>query len=205
MDAAVNDADAAAATFASTTLADLTAWQRAKGFERLFTTFLSGTVRRSSRGMQYWNALRRGQMSKGKFLAALAGDVFAPYWVSTTLYLGLKALAGEDDDGPSIWDWFSGLFVDPAASMADGIPLVNMLNSARQYGIRGAFTPPTIGEAEKRFQGAGLAFKKLSKGEFGEAAWQAAMGGAYAAGLPVERPLKDLEKAGEAVGIVEPD
>lgn len=203
--AAIEDADRAAATLASSTTADLTAWQADKGLPRLFTTFLSGTVRRTSRMAQYVDALRRGQITKGQFLSNLIIDAALQAWVPGLLYLSMKALTGDDDDEPSMWDWFSTLFIDPVMTVSEGVPFFNMFNSAAKYGSRGAFTPSALGELERQFLNSVSAGKKLSEGEYREAAYKAMLVGTYAAGVPVERPKNEIKKTLQAVGAMEKD
>lgn len=199
--AAIRDADMAAATFASSTLADQTAWQRDKGFARMFTTFMTGTVRRTSRARQYVDALQNGQMTKARFVQAVFMDLAMPVYTVAAASALLKAFAGDDDDDKSIWDWFSLIFVDPVMTVVDGVPGFNAINSAREYGARGAFTPAALGFAEKNV-GRGLSIpENIKKEEYGEAAYKAALIGTAATGVPLEGVVRTLKK----FGVIEKD
>lgn len=201
--AAINDADAAAATFASSTRADLTAWQRDQGIMNLFSTFLSSTVRRTSRLRQYVDALQQGQITKRQFLNMFVLDSALQAWVPGFLYLGMKALTGDDDDEPSMWDWMSTLFLEPVATFTDGMPFVNMLNSGAKYGWRGAFTPAGLAGIEKALMKAGRIPGNIEKDEYGKALVNAMFVGTYAAGIPAEGVSRDVTRALQTTGIVE--
>lgn len=202
--AAIKFADGAAATFSATTAADLTAWQRDQGFMRLFTTFLTGTVRRSSRLYQYFDALRQGQLTVPQFARAFVMDAAVQAWIPAFMAMALQQMLGDDDDdeltaGGILFD----VFVDPVLSVIDGVPLFNTGSSLLRYQRGDVVVPSGINEFSRRFNSAVSAKKNITKDEWDKAAWKGATLFGYVAGVPFENIYREARPALEALGVVE--
>lgn len=201
---AIRFADAAAATFSATTAADLTAWQTDKGLMNLFTTFLTGTVRRSSRLYQYIDAYRQGQMSAPAFAKAFMMDAAIQAWIPAFLAMAVKQMLGDDDDDKTTWGGIAfDVFFDPLLSVIDGVPLFNMGPSLLRYGRGDVVIPSGLSEFKRRFERTASIGKNIDKGEWDKAAWKGATLFGYVAGVPFENIYREGEAALEAIGAVE--
>lgn len=203
---AIKFADGVAATFSATTAADLTAWQADKGLMNLFTTFLTGTVRRSSRLYQYIDAFRQGQMSAPQFAKAFAMDAAIQAWIPAFLAMGIKAVLSDDDDdeitaGGIMFD----MLFDPMLSVIDGVPLFNAGASMIRYKRGDVLVPAGISEFTRRFNRTVSIKKNIEKGEWHKAAWKGATLFGYLYGVPFENIEREGMQALEALGIGEPE
>lgn len=202
---AVKFADGVAATFSASTAADLTAWQADKGLMNLFTTFLTGTVRRSSRLYQYLDAYRQGQMSVGRFAQAFVMDAAIQAWIPVFLAMSIQQILGDDDDdeitaGGIAFD----VFFDPLLSFIDGVPFFNAVPSMIRYGRGDVLVPSGISEYTRQFNKAVSIKKNITKDEWDKAAWKGATLFGYVGGVPFENIYKESRGLLEALGVVEP-
>lgn len=203
---AVRFADAAAATFSASTAADITAWQADKGLMNLFTTFLTGTVRRSSRLYQYLDAYRQGQMSVPAFAKAFMMDAAIQAWIPAFLTMAIKQMVGDDDDDEmTVGGIAFDIFFDPLLSIVDGVPLFNMGPSLLRYGRGDVVIPSGLSEFKRRFERTASIGKNIDKGEWDKAAWKGATLFGYVAGVPFENIYREGRGALETIGAVEPE
>ena len=196
---AIRDANMAAATQASSTRADLTAMQRSQ-IMRMFTTFISGNIRRWSRSAQYWDAMKQGQVTKGQFVSNFLIENALQAWIPGFLGMVFKSLSGDDDD-PSVWDYLSMLFLDPVITLASGVPGLNLAGGVVERGAR-AGTPPTLEKGWQAVANVAQAPKQLAEGEYSKLFKSTASAVGYYYGVP-EKATKAGFSALEAVGVLE--
>ena len=105
--------------------ADINAWQRDQtGIKRLFTMFMSETLRKGSR-MRYWfHALTHGKISVAEYCGHFAAETFGV----TMLYLAMRALLSSSEPDPE--DVLMALFDE----VTGPLPFVNQISGSIQYG-----------------------------------------------------------------------
>jgi hypothetical protein len=147
---------------------------------------------------------QQGDMDGKRFASAFIQDAAIQAWIPTMLTLAFMYSKDDDEERPGWWDWFSGLFLEPILTFADGIPGLNTLSYALKSGKgKGVLESPITADVE-RFSSMALRLPgKIKEGKLGDAAWDAVRVGAYAANIPLERPLRDVKKAAEAVGVMD--
>lgn len=204
--AAIDFADRMAATFSATTAADMTEWQRDKGLMRLYTTFLSGTVRRTSRLVQYIDAYRQGQMDAGTAAKAFVMDAAMQAWVPAFMTMAINAAFGDDDDeemtaGGVVFD----VLFDPLLSVIDGVPFFNTTAALARYRRGNVFVPSGLSQVERRANSAISLPKDILKGDYGKATAKGIGLFGYVKGMPVENIYRDGKKIVEMFGLADAD
>ena len=190
----VRYADSAARTQASSFSADLTEVQRDRGFMRFMSMFMSGNVRQGSRLMQYIDAHKLGDKSKGDVaMLAVREFVFpALAWVfmAAAAKSAMAAALGldDDDDDESL---LVDAFWETADTMAAPFPLLREIPRVMHYGVL-AGDVPAIKSTAKAASNLFGAPGKVAEGKYMLAVGQVMDAAGYAFGIPVMNPLTDF-------------
>ncbi len=205
---AVRDADAVATTMASSAIADQIAGQRDPTL-RLFSSFISGQVRRGSRMWQAVEAFRAGQITAKHMLGNLAVEVYGRVITTTVAAYAARSLwnkyiTGEDDEEEvNVKDLAKGLLTEPVWAMMDSVPIASSIAGyARGYGRTVISTPgqQALDTAVYDFK---RGYKKLQEGDMWEALKSTTYGASYFVRIPVRAPAKDMGKLLEYLGFME--
>lgn len=197
---AVEYADTAAATQASSFAADLTEIQRDRGFMRFMSMFMSGNVRQGSRLLQHIDAMRLGDKTKGDVAYLAVREYVLPSlaWVfmrASILYAASEALGiGGDDEDPLVETLWESLETSAAPW-----PLLREAPRVARYGVLAGDVPAVkaTARAGTDLVGAG---KKLTEAEYMLAVGKAMDAAGYAFGIPVMNLLNDFGVS-EAAGL----
>jgi hypothetical protein len=190
---AVEYANAAAATQASSFAADLTEIQRGKGVMRFLSMFMSGNVRQGSRLTQYMDAHRMGDKTKGDVAMLAVREFVFPSlaWVFTAAavkYAAAAALGIGDDDDDSILAEAMWETLDTATAP---FPLLRQMPSLLRYGSMSGDVPALRGPSRAVSNVFGIP-GRLADARYMRAVGQAMDAAGFAFGIPVMNPLNDL-------------
>lgn len=195
-DMAVQYADAAAATQASSFQADLTELQKDQGILRFLSMFMSGNVRQGSRLMQYIDAYRMGDKTKLDIASVALREFVFPSLAWVTLGAIAKYALGDDED-----DLFTDAAWEVAETAIAPFPLLRDMTSIVKYG---PLDVPAVKGPSRAVQQTYKAFGKAWEGEYMKAAANFASGIGFFTGVPVMNPIREMRPLGEAAGLVEP-
>ncbi|MCD7897305.1 MAG: hypothetical protein LUG50_11625 [Planctomycetaceae bacterium] len=197
---AVDFADTAAATQASSFAPDLTEVQRDRGFMRFMSMFMSGNMRQGSRFMQYIDAYHMGDKTKGDVAWLAVREFVFPSlaWVflrAAFLFAAAEAfgIGGDDDD---LWKEAFWETIDTAAAP---FPLVREIPRIFQYGsLAGDVT--AVKSSARAATNAFGSVSSLAEGEYTLAVGKAIDAAGFAFGIPIMNPLNEFGIA-EMVGL----
>ncbi|MDR1612596.1 MAG: hypothetical protein LBT97_07400, partial [Planctomycetota bacterium] len=193
---AVAYADDALLTQQSPFQADYTAFQADKGIISLYTQFMGGVTPYFSHTAGVAQGWRRGQISSWAALRHLINAYLVPLFIAKLLK---HMLFGDDDDEDESFG--KDLAWGMVESMTAPLPGVREGVGALRYGWQ-SFVPPSIGTPAKNVGRIKAGTKRLvSDGDIAAAASE--YGKALSLFVPIEKPLRQLGQAGEAVGIIE--
>ena len=142
-----------------TELSDL---QRSEGMIRLFTQFMSFTLKYGNRVMHNYKAWKSGAITSKEFYSHVLNETVAEPW--TALALSSILLSG---DVPEWWEWLA----EPFHTLIGWIPFLRDASSYIKYGKDFGSTP--VGEAPKRVVKGAESIVKFLQGDdsFWEMAW----------------------------------
>lgn len=193
---AIEYADMAAATQASSFAADLTEIQRDRGFMRFISMFMSGNVRQGSRLMQFIDAYRMGDKTGGDVAMLAVREFVFPSlaWVFATAavkYAAAAALGIGDDDDDHLADFLKDAFWETAGTATAPFPILRDVPSAVQYGFMSGDVPAVRGPARAISNIAGVP-GRLADAQYMRAVGQVMDAAGFAFGFPIMNPLNDL-------------
>lgn len=198
----IRDADAIAATMSSNAIPDLISAQR-DPMMRLFSTFISAQIRKTSRTWQSVQAWKAGKIS----LAHLTGNLAVEYYGRVVLGLLasqlVNSIAGDDDEEDKksgIGHIAMGLLTEPLWGTLETVPLGSSLSSWGRGYSKSVLSTPTQSVLDIAVGDMKRAYKGMVEGNMWDAIKYTAYAGGYFTRIPIRNPHRDLAKVYAALG-----
>lgn len=167
---------------------ELSELQRAEGWLRLFTSFMTYTLKYGNRVMQHYRAWNQGAISNKEFF----NHVLQEQIIQAYTAMMITVIMG-GGDLPEWWE----LLLEPFAGLASWIPIVRDVFSYYKYGTEIGRTP--LAEAPVRFAKAAAAPFKFIVGdqEFTQALWDIGRAIEIYYKVPVLNTVQEFKKVYE--------
>lgn len=168
--------------------AELSELQRAEGWLRLFTSFMTYTLKYGNRVMQHYRAWNQGSISNKEFFNHVIQEQIGQAYLAMLI---TSAVSG--GDLPEWWE----VLLEPFAMLVSWVPLVRDIASYYKYGSEIGRTP--LAEAPTRFAKAAAAPFKVITGnqEFTQALWDIGRAIEVIYKVPVLNTVKEFQKVYE--------
>lgn len=144
----------------STATTDLAAIQRDKGLIKLFTPFMTFTLKNGNLFSHAYNSMKAGKMSKAKFFAHVIESFYLPRWA---MIFAASALPHERKDRKDSFWW--DMAVDPVKDMFATVPLVRDFVPSDYY-KKSALEVPAVSKLNYLY----TSVSNMSKGDYDKAA-----------------------------------
>jgi hypothetical protein len=199
---AIRDADAIAATMSSNAIADLTSAQR-DPIMRLFSTFVSAQIRKTSRSWQSVEAWKAGKISFNHMAGNLAIEYYGRVILGILASQAVNSIAGDDDEEDKesgIGHIAMGLLTEPLWGTLETVPVGSSVSSWGRGYSRSVLTTPTQSVLDIAMGDLKKAYKGLEEGNMWEAIKYTSYAGGYFTRIPIRNPSRDIAKLYKALG-----